>query len=123
MHIARFSKNEKGRDFIIGDIHGCFSAVFAELIEIEFDDTKDRLFSVGDLVDRGAESSDALDWLAKPWFHAVMGNHEQMAIMHQKGEIDNQLYAINGGSWFMAKTEHEKAVLHRRLTICRWLLR
>lgn len=110
MHIARFSKNEKGRDFIIGDIHGCFSSVVADLIEIEFDDTKDRLFSVGDLVDRGAESGDALDWIAKPWFHAVMGNHEQMAIMHQKGGIDNQLYAMNGGSWFMSKTEHEKAV-------------
>lgn len=110
MHIARFSKNEKGRDFVVGDIHGCFSELVADLIEIGFDDTKDRLFSVGDLVDRGTESSDALEWISAHWFNAVMGNHEQMAIMHQKGTIDSQVYAMNGGSWFMSKTENEKAV-------------
>jgi len=109
MHIARFSKNEKGRDFIIGDIHGCFSDVMNELIDIDFDGTKDRLFSVGDLVDRGPESEVSLEWLAAPWFHAVIGNHEQMAIMHQKGCIDNRLYSANGGAWFMSKTEHQKA--------------
>jgi len=28
----------------------------------------DRLFSVGDLVNRGSESEQVLGWLAKPWF-------------------------------------------------------
>lgn len=110
MHIAHFSKNEKGRDFIVGDIHGCFTKLTQELIAIGFNCDNDRLFSVGDLVDRGSESELALDWLEKPWFNAVLGNHEQMAIMHQQGKINNNIYAANGGAWFISKTEHEKAV-------------
>lgn len=79
MVFKRFEKNKEGRDFVIGDIHGCFDAVRAILGDVKFDESKDRLFSVGDLVDRGPDSIEAIDWIAKPWFHAVRGNHEQMA--------------------------------------------
>lgn len=109
MHIARFNKNEKGRDFVIGDIHGCFSRVTAELTKIGFDETQDRLFSVGDLVDRGPESDKVLEWLAKPWFHAVTGNHEQMLTLYKPGRMDIGMYQQNGCSWFMAKSDFERA--------------
>jgi len=38
----------------------------------------DQLFSVGDLVDRGPESHRVLEWLARPWFFAICGNHDFM---------------------------------------------
>jgi serine/threonine protein phosphatase 1 len=67
--IKKFSRNETGRDLIVGDIHGCFTKLKDKLNEIGFDETKDRLFSTGDLVDRGPESLDVVKWLTKPWFH------------------------------------------------------
>ena len=64
--IKRFELNNKGRDYVVGDIHGCFSLLSKELYEIGFDEKTDRLFSVGDLVDRGTESHLAVEWLKKP---------------------------------------------------------
>lgn len=85
--VQRFERNTTGRDLIVGDIHGCFTKLQAALDAVGFDRTVDRLFSVGDLVDRGPESDQVLNWLGQPWFHAVMGNHEQMAVMYHAGEL------------------------------------
>lgn len=100
--IKHFTRNLAGRDLIVGDVHGNFSKLQASLDAIVFDPARDRLFSVGDLVDRGPESEQALEWLAKPWFHAICGNHEQMAIDAAAGLFDRGMYLSNGGAWFMA---------------------
>jgi serine/threonine protein phosphatase 1 len=92
--------NAVGRDFIVGDIHGCFTKLKAHLDTIGFNpDACDRLFSVGDLVDRGDENDAALEWLAQPWFFAVAGNHEDMAIRWANGEFPSEHYIANGGAW------------------------
>lgn len=106
--IRHFERNVAGRDFIVGDVHGCFGKLNATLDDIGFDRARDRLFSVGDLIDRGPESKRALEWLAEPWFHAVMGNHEQMAVMFHVGDCNAHLYAMNGGAWFIAMTPDER---------------
>lgn len=100
--IKRFGINRSGRDFVVGDIHGHFSLLTKALAEIGFDEKVDRLFSVGDLVDRGPESEDVTEWLARPWFHAIRGNHEQMAIDARVGYFDRRTYLMNGGAWFMS---------------------
>lgn len=107
----RFEINTKGRDLIIGDIHGCFTKVQAELDKVNFNPEVDRLFSVGDLVDRGPESKLALEWIKKPWFHAVQGNHEDMAIRWGKPNcmMDAGNYAANGGGWNINNTPEERA--------------
>ena len=107
MH-KRYEKNAVGSDYVVGDIHGCFSKLRVMLEEMGFDQTKDRLFSVGDLVDRGPESELACEWLAEPWFHAVRGNHEQMAIDAANGMFDYGTYVYNGGAWFLGLTAHER---------------
>lgn len=76
---------------------------------IKFDPACDRMFSVGDLVDRGTQSLDATDWIAQTWFHAVRGNHEQMAIGVASGKHDPVNYARNGGLWFLALDEPVQA--------------
>lgn len=101
MIIQKFSKNSVGRDFAVGDLHGCFDALRQALANVSFDEATDRLFSVGDLVDRGAQSEESIDWIAKPWFHAVRGNHEQMAISIAAGKHDRMNYLRNGGQWFL----------------------
>ena len=103
--VRRFSINDHGRDFVVGDVHGCFDDLRKAIRICGFDESKDRLFSVGDLVDRGPHCEESIDWIAKPWFHAVRGNHEQMAIGVSKGKHDKANYAYNGGSWFLNLTE------------------
>lgn len=101
MKVAKFPRNHQGRDFVVGDLHGCFDQLELELARIGFDTSADRLFSVGDLVDRGPRCNDVLDWLTKPWFHAVRGNHEQMAMGVAVGKHDPERYRKNGGAWFV----------------------
>ena len=100
--------NSVGNDYAVGDIHGCFTLLEQELHKLGFNDKTDRLFSVGDLVDRGPESIKALEWLSKPWFHAIRGNHEQMAIEMLEGYGDTNTYIHNGGRWFLDLMPHQK---------------
>jgi serine/threonine protein phosphatase 1 len=104
--IESFKRNTTGRDLIVGDIHGCFARLQVALDELGFDPECDRLFSVGDLVDRGPDSEAATEWLKKPWFHAVRGNHEQMAIDFADGRLQGGagLYVANGGGWNLGNT-------------------
>jgi serine/threonine protein phosphatase 1 len=93
--------NTRGRDFAVGDIHGHFTRLEAAMRQIDFDPAVDRMFSVGDLVDRGPESQEVLKYLKEPWFHAVCGNHEDMAIRYPKGNMDTENYVQNGGGWLV----------------------
>ena len=51
--IRRFPLNRRGRDLAVGDIHGYFALLQQALNRVGFDPVCDRLFSVGDLTDRG----------------------------------------------------------------------
>ncbi|SOE48904.1 Ren protein [plant metagenome] len=102
-HLLRLAPNPSGRDLAVGDIHGHFSKLRDALARVGFDGARDRLLSVGDLIDRGPESERALEWLAQPWFHAVRGNHEDYPVrLVRTGLVDRENYARNGGGWFLA---------------------
>jgi len=97
--VKTFEPNLVGRDFVIGDLHGAFEIFMKLLININFDPEKDRMFSVGDLVDRGPDSLECLMLLKEPWFHAVLANHEQMMIEAFDGGYMGQFWLQNGGFW------------------------
>ena len=105
--LQHYRLNKAGRDFFVGDIHGCFKLLQYKLDEVNFNPKTDRLFSVGDLVDRGEDSDEVIDWLNKPWFHAVRGNHEDMCISYFQSPLDarNSAYLMNGGQWFIVLPE------------------
>lgn len=108
-----FAANTRGRDYAVGDIHGHFSLLAAGLQAIGFDGTRDRLFTVGDLVDRGPESAQALDWLEKTWFHTIRGNHEEMVRMAaMNGSEAADFHRTHGGEWFheLPSGERERIV-------------
>lgn len=94
-----FEPNLVGRDFVIGDLHGAFELFNKLLKNIAFDPTKDRMFSVTDLVDRGPDSLECLCLLKKPWFHGVLANHEQMMLEAFDGGYMGQFWIRNGGLW------------------------
>ena len=78
---ATHERNDVGRDFVAGDIHGCYETLEHALEEVRFEPGLDRLFSAGDLVNRGPNSPDALKWLEEQRIHdAVLGNHEAMVL-------------------------------------------
>ena len=74
--VRRFGINELGRDFAVGDIHGEFSLVLEALELAGFDGRADRLFCVGDLIDRGSECHKVLEFLTTPGIFSIKGNHE-----------------------------------------------
>lgn len=114
--VLRVPSNEQGRDFAVGDIHGCFAQLQRVLDEIGFDPEVDRLFSVGDLVDRGPESDQVLAWLDKPWFFAVCGNHDYMAWRTAEGNPFELLdHRKHGGEWMDTLTPSKRAHIGRRL--------
>jgi len=107
--VIHLGRNFHGRDLAVGDVHGHFSRLREALEQVAFDPTRDRLFSVGDLVDRGPECEEALEWLAQPWFHAVQGNHEALAVSHVRGEwLDYAMYRAAGGGWFLDLPDTEQ---------------
>jgi len=62
----------------IGDLQGCHSALMRLLGEIAFDPKKDKLWLVGDLVNRGEGSLETLEYLysIKESIEIVLGNHD-----------------------------------------------
>ncbi|MDE1164787.1 MAG: metallophosphoesterase [Pseudomonas sp.] len=106
---AHFSLNRHGRDFAVGDIHGHFSRLQATLDQQGFNPAVDRLFSVGDLVDRGPQSEQCLEWLNQPWFFAVQGNHEALAIqVVENVPLDHGMYRASGGGWFLDSSREKQ---------------
>lgn len=93
-----FKANQLGRDFIIGDLHGMWDALQEKLRQHAFDKSVDRLFSVGDLIDRGPESENCLRLLLEPWFHSVIGNHEDL-MLDADYSGDPQRWYQMGGEW------------------------
>lgn len=100
--LKRLPINTAGRDFFIGDLHGATAHLMVALQSVQFQEDRDRLFSVGDLIDHGPDSWGAIELLAKPWFHAVLGNHEAMALAYH-GELrawySRKVWLHNGGGW------------------------
>ena len=78
MVVKKLCMNRTGLDFVVGDIHGCFTKVMENLEALGFRPKVDRLICVGDLVDRGDESKDVLEFLRQEFVHSVLGNHELM---------------------------------------------
>ena len=103
--IKKFSLNQLGRDFIVGDIHGCFDELNNALDKHQFDPNTDRLFAVGDLIDRGPGSHKVLSWLKQPWFHSCLGNHEEMILTTAvDSDAGKNWYQSYGGEWWLEQT-------------------
>ena len=104
----RIALNAVGRDFVAGDVHGHFPALERALDAVGFRAGVDRLFCVGDLVDRGPDSPAALEWLERGAFDAlVRGNHEEIlleALARRLGLLPEPGYSAEfrhraGGAW------------------------
>lgn len=109
----RLSLNERGRDFVVGDLHGHLNQLKMLLAGVRFDPANDRLICVGDLVDHGPQSAELVLFLGiegRDWFFSVRGNHDGMMLAAMDGNTD--AYWVwqreNGGSWWAGTSSHER---------------
>lgn len=108
-------------DYAIGDLQGCYEPLQRLLELIDFDDKTDRLWFVGDLVNRGPESLDVLRFIHSLPISPVitLGNHDLHLLGSLFGEQpwkgrDDTIQAVlnapdgeNLGHWL-----RKQAILH-----------
>lgn len=115
--VLRVNENLLGRDFAIGDIHGAVKLLELAMDEANFDDANDRLFLLGDVIDRGPESHLVAEILKKPYVLSVAGNHEMMLLeIYENGIPDEaivEFYAKqNGLNWWLdIKEDHRQEII------------
>lgn len=87
--------------YVIGDIQGCYEQLCRLLDSVRFDPATDRLWSVGDLVNRGPQSLSTLRFLHSlgDSLTAVLGNH------------DLHLLAIASGAYEQGRKDDLEQVL------------
>ena len=64
--------------YVIGDVQGCFNELIKLTKKIKFNPSQDKLIFAGDLVNRGPQSLEVLEFCLqnKKSIKAVLGNHD-----------------------------------------------
>ncbi len=63
--------------FVIGDVQGCFQTLEALLEKLPFESSRDQIWLLGDLVNRGPQSLEVLRWAKSTKnVNAILGNHD-----------------------------------------------
>jgi len=99
--ILSLKQNKIGADWFVGDLHGMFNLLEEQLSAIKFNESTDRLFCTGDLVDRGRESERAVEFLEKDWFYSIKGNHDYFVLAENLDDLSHKrTWCGNGGYWW-----------------------
>ena len=73
--------------YVIGDVHGCFDELKKLLKKISFNPSKDSIIFTGDLVNRGNQSLEVLEFCMKERsIDTVLGNHDVFLIKNLLGK-------------------------------------
>ncbi|MFN4280824.1 metallophosphoesterase, partial [Thermosynechococcus sp.] len=73
---------------LIGDVHGHYEGV-CRLLDLVSPRGGDRLYFLGDLVDRGPSSASVVELVRQCDYGAVRGNHEDMMLLTFEGKQIN----------------------------------
>jgi calcineurin-like phosphoesterase family protein len=89
------------RILAISDIHGCGKTFIKLLQQIKFNKT-DKLYLLGDLIDRGANTKHLIDHILKLknegyLIEKLLGNHEELMMNSEKSDADLDRWIRNGG--------------------------
>ena len=97
---VRVKPNLTGRDFVVGDVHGQMEMLDRLLRAVGFDRNFDRLFSLGDLIDRGPDSERLMRLFhQEPALHCIRGNHEELLLASRFNPVYRRVWERNGGDW------------------------
>jgi serine/threonine protein phosphatase 1 len=106
----------QGRRFVISDIHGCKRTFKKLLKKIEFSPS-DTLYIIGDMINRGNNSSGVLNHIIKLRelgykINPIRGNHEQMLLdvyLNEKENIHSFLRFYKSADLLNTKGKIEKS--------------
>ncbi|TAE59418.1 MAG: serine/threonine protein phosphatase [Nostocales cyanobacterium] len=88
------------RRIIIGDVHGYYHGLMRLLDKIAPTST-DKVYFLGDLIDRGPESAQVVDFVKQNNYPCLLGNHEQMLLSALSGGFSSsqgiQAWLFSGG--------------------------
>ena len=90
------------RTFVIGDIHGCAATLRLLVDGVLRPRPADRIYLLGDLIDRGPDSRGALDFVFELLGRglsvaSIRGNHEEMLMQAGYDHHYLELWIANGG--------------------------
>ena len=83
--------------YIISDVHGCMKTLEVLVKKLPKDA---KLVFVGDLIDRGVNSKDVVEFVKSNNYDCVLGNHENYMIESMKVLL-NQPEFYNKSKWFI----------------------
>ncbi|WP_281284870.1 metallophosphoesterase [Litorilituus lipolyticus] len=93
-------------------MHGNLDCLNQVLKNESFDFNNDRLFALGDIIDRGSQSEYCFALLNEPWFFSVLGNHEAMFLEQYKANNFSYLNKNIGNLW-IEKWQNKKSQLEQ----------
>ena len=80
------------RRIIIGDVHGHYDPLMA-LLDAVSPQGEDRVYFLGDLIDRGPKSVEVVNFVMRSNFQCLRGNHEEMLLdVVGDGQVSVELY-------------------------------
>jgi len=106
------------RRIFIGDVHGHYDGLM-NLLENVTPGTDDQIYFVGDLIDRGPQSSKVVDYVREHNYPCVMGNHEQLLLdAFAQNRLNGQAlqgWLYSGGQATLASYDHNIELLTQHL--------
>lgn len=72
-------RDRSRRRIVIGDVHGHYNGLMG-LLEAISPSADDEVYFIGDLIDRGPQSNQVVDFVRKNAYPCILGNHEQMLL-------------------------------------------
>lgn len=87
------------RRIVIGDVHGHYEGLML-LLEAIAPGINDQVYFLGDLIDRGPQSAEVVDFVQQSAYHCLLGNHEQMLLEVCRKRVSNkveQAWLYSGG--------------------------
>lgn len=83
-------EHKKGQ-WVIGDIHGCYKTLLALIRQIEASEyASDSITFMGDLIDRGPQSAEVVQYAIDNHIDCCMGNHELFFQMFLDTEVSRE---------------------------------
>ncbi|MCS6813389.1 MAG: serine/threonine protein phosphatase [Cyanobacteria bacterium] len=89
-----------GRRIVVGDVHGHYEGLML-LMEAITPHSDDKVYFLGDLIDRGPQSASVVDFIIKQNYQSLLGNHEQLLLEafpdEEPSPPDMHIWLCSGG--------------------------
>ena len=104
---------------IIGDVHGCYFTLIELYKRIKNKYSSIPIYCVGDLVDRGLNSYQVMNFIESENIKFTPGNHDYMFyyFFHEPSSIFARSWVFNGNETTLASYERNQDALERHLDL------